>query len=73
MNKRYKHYPMFRVLELDSEIEKLEQKAKRYTYKGIPTKKRQKLEKLYQEASHNYRAFMDTEKGLNVHKKGRRF
>lgn len=73
VNKRYKHYPMFRVLEIDAEIEKLEQKAKRYTYKGVPTKRRQKLEKLYQEASHNYRAFMDTEKGLNVHKKGRRF
>lgn len=73
VNKRYRHYPMFRILELDTEIEKLEQKAKRYTYRGIPTKKRQKLEKLYQEASHNYRAFSDTEKGLNVHKKGRRF
>ena len=73
VNKRYKHYPMFRFLEIDAEIEKLEQKAKRYTYKGIPTKRRQKLEKLYQEASRNYRAFSDTEKGLNVHKKGRRF
>ena len=39
----------------------------------IPNKIENELEKLYQEASHNYRAFMDTEKGLNVRKKGRKF
>lgn len=73
VNKRYRHYPLFRILELDAEIEKLEQKAKRHTYKGVPTKKRKKLDKLYQEASFHYRTFSDTEKGLKVNKKGRKF
>jgi hypothetical protein len=71
VNKRYKLYPMFRVLDLDMKIEKLEQKAKRYTYKGKPTKKRQTLEKLYAQTLHNYRDFERAEKGLNFNKKGR--
>ena len=53
-------------------IEKLEEKAKRYTYRGKPTKKRQRIEKLYSEKLGNYRVFLDTEKGLNFNKKGRK-
>lgn len=72
-NRNYKHYPMFRVLELHQEIEKLEQSAKRYTYKGKPTKKRQRLEKLYKEVSFYYRAFQNTEKGIDFDMGGRDF
>lgn len=71
VNKRYKLYPMFRVLELDGQIERLEMKAKRYTYRGKPTKKRQKLERLYAQSVNNYQDFQRTEKGLIFNKKGR--
>jgi hypothetical protein len=72
VNKGYKHYSTFRILELTTEIEKLEEKAKRYTYRGKPTKKRERIEKLYSEKLGNYRVFLDTEKGLNFNKKGRK-
>lgn len=72
VNKNYKLYSTFRILELDMKIEKLEEKAKRYTYRGKPTKKRQRIEKLYSEKLGNYRVFLDTEKGLNFNKKGRK-
>ncbi len=71
VNTGYKLYPMFRVLELDAKIEKLEMKAKRYTYRGKPTKKRQKLEKLYRQAMWNYQDFQSAEKGLKSTPKGR--
>lgn len=73
VNKGYKHYPMFRVLELRLEIDKLEEQSHRNTYRGKPTKKRVRLEKLYQEAMLQHRAFYETEKGLKVSKKGREF
>jgi hypothetical protein len=57
VNKEYKHYSLFRVIEIGSEIEKLEQKAKRYTYRGKPTKKRQKLQKLYSQSMSNFRNY----------------
>ena len=65
VNRNYQYYPMFRYLELDQEIHKLEASIKRYTYKGKLTKKAQKLEKLYQEASLNARRFRRAEKGLD--------
>lgn len=71
VNTGYKHYPLFRVLELDAKIEKLEMKAKRYTYRGKPTKKRRKLEKLYRQAMWNYQDFQSVEKGLKSTPKGR--
>ncbi|NCU28709.1 MAG: hypothetical protein EOM85_03515 [Candidatus Moranbacteria bacterium] len=58
-NKKYRYYPMFRVLELDAEIEKAYKKAKRYTYRGNPTKKRKKIEKLSEEAMHYYQRFSE--------------
>lgn len=72
-NRRYKLYPMFRVLELHQEIEKLEKSAKRYTYNGKLTKKRQRLEQLYREASFYYRAFQSNEKGIDFDMNGRDF
>jgi hypothetical protein len=63
VNKGYKHYSLFRALELDNEIEKLEKKTKRYTYAGKPTKNQKKLEGLYIKTMENYK---------NI-KNGRRF
>ncbi len=58
-NNKYRYYPMFRVLELDAEIDKAYAKAKRYTYRGKPTKKRRKIEKLSAEAMHYYKRFSE--------------
>ena len=58
-NKKYRYYPMFRVIELDAEIEKAYEKAKRYTYRGKPTKKRRKIEKLNAEAMYYYKRFSE--------------
>ena len=53
-NRKYKHYPLFRVLELETKAEKLEMKTRNYTYRGKPTKKRQKLNKIYQKMTYFY-------------------
>lgn len=71
-NKRYRFYPMFRVLELDQQIEKAYKKAKRYTYRGRPTKQRRKIARLDAEMFHYYRRFEAVEKGLEPYKKGRK-
>lgn len=60
VNKKYRYFPMFRVIELDAKIEKAYEKAKRYTYRGKPTKKRQKIEKLSTEAIYYYEKFAQT-------------
>lgn len=56
-NRGYSHYPLFRTLELEMKAEKLEEKTRNYTYRGRPTKKRQKLEKIYREMGLNYQKF----------------
>lgn len=70
-NPRYKHYPIFRILDLDTRIEKAYEKAKRYTYRGKPTKKRRKIERLNAEAFYYYKRFQDTEKGLKLPERDR--
>jgi hypothetical protein len=60
VNKKYRYFPMFRVIELDSQIDKAYAKAKRYIYRGKPTKKRRKIEKLNAEAMHYYQKFAQT-------------
>ena len=57
-NKNYRYYPLFRVIELEDKIEKLHKKTVKYTHNGIPTKKRKKLEKLYEQM---YRAYSQCE------------
>lgn len=71
VNKRYKLYPLFRTIELSDEIEKLQAITKRYTYNGKPTKKQQKLSRLYKQSYGNYEDFQRAEKGLISKKKGR--
>lgn len=56
VNPNYRHYPYFKILDLDSKIEKICQKTKRYTYRGKPTKKMRKIEKLTQQAEHYYKS-----------------
>ena len=60
VNKKYRYFPMFRVIELDSQIDKAYAKTKRYTYRGKPTKKRRRIEKLNAEAMHYYQKFAQT-------------
>ncbi len=58
-NRGYKHYPLFRILELETQAEKLEMKSRNYTYRGVPTKKRQKLEKIYRQIAYYYPKMKD--------------
>jgi hypothetical protein len=53
-NRGYMHYPLFRTLELEMQAEKLHAKTRNYTYRGKPTKKRKKLERIYREMGINY-------------------
>jgi hypothetical protein len=73
-NKNRNHYlnSLFRVLEIEMEEEKLYKKAKRFTYKGKPTKIRQKIEKLDGEMFHSYRQYTQLEKGVRLGTKGRK-
>jgi hypothetical protein len=72
-NKNRNHYlhSLFRVLEIETEEEKLYKKAKRFTYKGKPTKIRQKIAKLDSEMVQSYRRYTQLEKGIRMGKKGR--
>jgi hypothetical protein len=71
VNKRARHYPMLRVIELNEKIKKYEENIKRETYNGRLTKKQQRVLKLHAQSMGNFRDFQMTEKGLNFHKKGR--
>lgn len=71
-NRRHKFHPMFQILKLDDDIETLSIKMKRYTYKGKPTKKRRKLERLYAMANRYYKLFEAQEKEGWQPKKGRK-
>jgi hypothetical protein len=51
----------FRVLEIDTKIEKLEEKIKRRTWRGQPTRKQRRLERLYRQAEVYYGAFSKEE------------
>lgn len=61
-NTGYKHYPLFKVIELQTKIEKLEIKTKRKTWRGRPTRKQRKLENLYRQTMVNYRQYEECEK-----------
>ena len=72
VNRRYAYYPLFRVIEIEQKIEKIETKTHRRTYAGKPTKNQQKLRKLYSQVGENYVDFQNIDKGLLVNKKGRK-
>ncbi|MCE9585088.1 hypothetical protein K8Q94_00505 [Candidatus Nomurabacteria bacterium] len=71
VNKKYHLYPLLHTIELYDEIEKLSQKAKRQTYRGEPTKKQKKIERMYGEVFTNYKMFKIAENKLNTQTKGR--
>jgi len=56
-NRRYKMFPLFNTLLIENKIEKLHEKIKRRVYAGKPTKKQQRLEQLYSQASQSYSRF----------------
>lgn len=63
LNRRDGMYSLFRVLDTYSKIDKLSEKAKRYSYGGELTKKQQRIAKLQGEAFYQYRHFQDAESG----------
>lgn len=65
-NRGFKYQPVFRILDLEAKIEKLEEKAKRYTYAGKPTKLRQKIQRLDEAIGRNYQRMGTAEKWLKA-------
>ena len=61
-NRKYRYYPLFRILELEAKLDKEYKKSKRYTYRGKPTKKRKKIARLDAEICHYYQRFKKLEK-----------
>jgi hypothetical protein len=59
-NKKYKYYPLFRLMDLEMKMEKLYKKAKRKTYGGKLTKKWKKIAQLDAEITHYYKQIKDT-------------
>ena len=51
-NRSSKYYSFGRLFDIDEKIEKLGLETKRYTYKGKPTKKRRKIERLHGEMNY---------------------
>jgi hypothetical protein len=47
-NRRYRYYPLFNVMELETKIEQLEEQIKRPYYANKPTRKQQQLLRLYE-------------------------
>lgn len=58
-NRRYRYHPLFKAVDLETKVEELEKTIKRYTYRGRPTKKRRKLERLYRELGYHSSQFKD--------------
>ncbi len=58
-NRSFKHYPLFRIMGLQAKAEKLEMKTRNYTYRGRLTKKRQKLERIYEQMNCLYPKIKD--------------
>lgn len=61
-NRRYKMFPLFNVLTIETKIEKLQKQIKRPYYAGKPTRKQRRLESLYRQAGINYRQYIELEK-----------
>lgn len=53
-NRSYRYHPLFSILDIDQKIEKLEEKIKTPYYRGRPTKKQRRLERLYRQAGFLY-------------------
>lgn len=53
-NRRYRLLPLFSILDIDQKIEKLEGQIKTPYYRGKPTRKQRKLDRLYRIAGRYY-------------------
>lgn len=56
-NRRYKMFSLFDTLITEQKIDELQKKIKKRYYAGKPTKKQQRLERLYKQASDSYSRF----------------
>lgn len=61
-NRHYKLFPLFDVMLAENKIEELRGKIKRPYYTGRPTKKQQRLERLYERAGKNFRLYVELDK-----------
>jgi hypothetical protein len=61
-NRGYKHFPLFRTLDLSQQMDKLWSKIKTWSYDGKLTKKAKRYKQLEAELHHYYGVFQDTEK-----------
>jgi len=61
-NRRYKLFPLFDVLTLNEQIDKLRGQIKRPYYAGRPTKKQRRLERLYERTTISYRSYEQLKK-----------
>lgn len=59
-----KQEPIYDAVKLELEIEQLQQKIKRHTYNGKPTRKARKLEELYQKLEQSIIAFAAHERKI---------
>jgi hypothetical protein len=66
VNRRYKMFPLFNVLNLEEKIEELHMQIKRPYYRGRPTRKQRQLEKLYGMSNISYRQYDAQQKGQNL-------
>ncbi len=57
-NRRYRYYPLFNTIQLETKIEELEEKIKRPYYAGKPTQKQRQLEKLKERKLYGYISVM---------------
>jgi len=63
-NRRGAYFPLFSVLDLSDQIEKLEHEIKRYSYNGKPTRKYRKLLKLYEVQESYYKYYFGKSDGI---------
>lgn len=70
-NRRHKMQSLFRLLELEKKIEKLQAKTRKYTHRGRPTKNARKLEQLTVVMSYYYENLKAIEDSLTEDEKGR--
>ena len=61
-NRRSSIYPATAILDIREKIDTLEENAKRQTWRGIPTKKQQRIERMYGRSVETYRQFLHKEK-----------
>jgi hypothetical protein len=62
VNRSYKHFALFNVLEVEMKTEELESQIKRRYYAGKPTRKQRKLNRLYTESYGSFQRYKEAER-----------